>query len=366
MADLQLMGSYCSLPTRRVGQGALPGWVESRTAEWYMVECFTRFYQQRYPGSEVISELSYLDVDRFRGAMAILVKWMQAEFRNVLSRKALKGDIRSERSGRKLRADMLGVRSDGTAMILELVEVTTVEQAAETEAEDIQHKIQTLERYVTGEALKEMQYIQRASGVSLAPQTIEVRPATWRPYWNELYYPLVPTQMPAAAPGSIKFEWICYRPTFRPDGVGKDGLVLYEIHSTRLPDAVPMEVLRRVARRLRELENQHQLVLLPAMQRYWDDNGNDRKELQKWLAVGLGAALVVTLVFLAWPAAVPLAAEAAGAGLASAGEAEILTLANAARYATAAARIAEFFERAQAALRPLLIGGTPGALVLDH
>ncbi|MFH8562472.1 hypothetical protein [Streptomyces sp. NPDC017988] len=115
-----------------------------------------------------------------------------------------------------------------------------------------------------------------------------MRRSTWRPYWNELYYPLVPAQSSTGAPGNVKYEWICYKPTFRPDGIGKDGLVLYEIHTTPLPQGAPLEVLKRIARRLRELENQHQLVLLPAMQQYWDENTADSRELKKWLAIGLG------------------------------------------------------------------------------
>ncbi|WP_405577677.1 hypothetical protein [Streptomyces sp. NBC_01092] len=382
MADIQLLGSYCSLPTRKVGADGKGGIdrvrmdLEARTAEWYMVECFTRYFKQRYPDSEVISEISYLDTKRFRGAMAILVKWMQAEYRNVLSRKALKKNITSQRAGGRLRSDMLGVRIEGSTMILELVEVTTVGEAADAEVEDVQHKIDTLNRYVVGEALKEMLAVQRSGLVGIgAPTQIDVRRSTWRPYWNELYYPLVPTQPATGAPGGVKFEWICYKPTFRPDGIGKDGLVLYEIHSTPLPQGVPVEVLRRVARRLRELENQHQLVLLPAMQQYWDDNAADRRELQKWLAIGLGAALIVTLVVLTWPAAVPLAVgaaeatEAAGAAAAVAdvagtagAAADAPQLASAVRYADGASKVAQFIEKAQMALRPALAAGVAGGV----
>lgn len=177
-------------------------------------------------------------------------------------------------------------------------------------------------------------------------------------------------QPAAGGPGSVKFEWICYKPTFRPDGIGKDGLVLYEIHSTRLPQGVPVEVLKKVARRLRELENQHQLVLLPAMQQYWDDNAADRRELQKWLAVGLGAALIVTLVVMAWPAAVPLAigaTEAAGAAGAAADvvgtvgtAADAAQPASAVRYADGASKVARFIDQAQTALRPVLAAGAVG------
>ncbi|MEV5545953.1 hypothetical protein AB0L35_07390 [Streptomyces sp. NPDC052309] len=322
----------------------------------------------------MISEISYLDTKRFRGAMAILVKWMYAEYRNVLSRRALKKNITSQRAGGRLRSDMLGVRTEGSTMVLELVEVTTVGEADKAETEDVQHKIDTLRRHVVDEALKEMLAVQRSGRFGIgAPAQIDVRRSTWRPYWNELYYPLVPAQAATGGPGRVRYEWICYKPTFRPDGIGKDGLVLYEIHSTPLPQGVPVEVLRRVARRLRELENQHQLVLLPAMQQYWDDNAADRRELQKWLAIGLGAALVVTLVVMAWPAAVPRAvgaAEAAGTAGASAEAAGTAAgaaqLASAIRYADAAAKVAGFLERAQAALRPLLPAGAAGGFVGNY
>ncbi|MEV0123299.1 hypothetical protein AB0I16_17510 [Streptomyces sp. NPDC050703] len=385
MADIQLIDSFCSLPTRKVGadgNGNVDGrrrYLEALTAEYYMVECFTKYYTQRYPDSEVISEISYLNTKRFRGATEILAKWMLAEYRNVFGRDALKRDIKTQTSGRQLRSDMLGVRTEGTTMLLELVEVTTVDEAKDAEAEDLQHKMDTLRRFVIDPALKEMLTLQRAGRVSIgAPTRIEVRRSTWRPYWNELYYPLVPTRPSTGAPGSVTYEWICYKPTFRPDGIGKDGLVLYEIHTTPLPQGAPLEVLKRVARRLRELENQHQLVLLPAMQQYWDENTADSRELKKWIAVGLGAALLVTVVVLAWPTALPLAAaatETAGAA-GAAGAAEVAAeaaaaaraaqLANAARYAQSATKVPGYFERAQAALRPLVAGGPGRGLVGSH
>ncbi|MFF8644002.1 hypothetical protein [Streptomyces sp. NPDC015345] len=381
MADIPLLDSYCSLPTRKVGadgNGNTDGmrrYLEALTAEYHMIECFTKYYTQRYPDSEVFSEISYLNTKRFRGATEILAKWILAEYRNVFGRAALKRDIRTQTSGGQLRSDMLGVRTEGTTMLLELVEVTTVDEADAAEVEDLQHKMDTLRRFVIGPALKEMLTLQRAGRVSIgAPTRIEVRRSTWRPYWNELYYPLVPTQPSTGAPGNVKYEWICYKPTFRPDGIGKDGLVLYEIHTTPLPQGAPLEVLKRVARRLRELENQHQLVLLPAMQQYWDDNTADSRELKKWLAIGLGAVLLVTLVVLAWPTAVSLAAAAAettgAAGAAGAAEAaaaaEAAQLANAVRYAQSAAKVPGYFERAQAAMRPLLSGGLGQGLAGSH
>lgn len=386
MADIRLLDSFCSLPTRKVGADAngntdaMRRYLEGLTAEYYMVECFTKYYTQRYPDSEVFSEISYLNTKRFRGVTEILAKWMLREYRNVFGRDALRRDIRTQTSGRQLRSDILGVRTEGTTLVLELVEVTTVDEAKDAEVEDLQHKMDTLKRFVIGPALQEMLALQRAGRVSLGvPTSIDVRRSTWRPYWHELYYPLLPAQAATGAPGSVKYEWICYKPTFRPDGIGKDGLVLYEIHTTPLPQGVPLEVLNRVARRLRELENQHQLVLLPAMQQYWDDNAADGRELKKWLAIGLGAALLVTLVVLAWPAAVPLAtaavetagaASATGAAEAAAAEAAAAVraaqLANAVRYTQSATKVPGYFERAQAALRPLLAGGPGLGLVGSH
>ncbi|MEU6125530.1 hypothetical protein [Streptomyces sp. NPDC047123] len=383
MTDIRLLDSFCSLPTRKVGADAngdisgMRSHLESLTAEYYMVECFTKYYRQRHPDSEVISAISFLNTKRYRGAMEILAKWILAEYRNALSRKALQGDIKTQTSGRALRSDILGVRTEGTTMLLELVEVSTVDQADKTEVEDIQHKMDTLKRFVVEPALQEMLTRQRTGQVSIgAPTSIEVRRSTWRPYWNELYYPLLPTRASTGQPGSVTYEWICYKPTFRPDGVGKDGLVLYEIHTTRLPQGAPLEVLRRVARRLRDLENQHQLVLLPAMQQYWEDNAADSRELKKWLTIGLGAALLVTLVVLAWPVAAPLvAATAETAGAAGAVEAttaeaaaaaQAAQLANAVRYTEQATKVPGYFARAQEALRPLLHNGPGLGLVGSH
>ncbi|MBW5424953.1 hypothetical protein GKQ77_25875 [Streptomyces sp. BG9H] len=377
MADVPFLDHYCALPTRPVGNDGegnrdrVRQDLEALTAELYVAERFTEYFRRRYPDSEVISQLNLLDANRFRGATEILAKWIIAEYRNEFGRDALKQNIKTQTPGRQLRSDMLGVRAEGTTMVLELVEVTTVGQAKKTEIEDLQHKTDVLTRFVIEPALKEMLALQRAGRVSIgAPTRIEIRRSTWRPSWNELYYPLVP--LPGAR-GNVKYEWICYKPTFRPDGIGKDGLVLYEIHTTALPQGVPVEVLRRVARRLRELENQHQLVLLPAMQQYWDDNAADSRELKKWLAIGLGAALLVTLVVLAWPTAVPLAAgvaegsgAAAAAGTAEAAAVEAAQLANAVRYAESATKVPGYFERAQAALRPLLSGGPGRGLVGSH
>ncbi len=323
---------YCLIPTRRVNN-KFPS-LEALQAEMWIWTYFRNFYTERYGDSNtfIITGLSYLTQD-YRGNSAfkaveqlssniydgvrqyteyylkgipnsrvfnIILKWLRSDFRNM------PGNLNNLR-----KPDILGIRFDNNKIIMELLEVTTVGEASSTISEDLNSKKEMLEKGVKPNIEKEIRDTQLRSRTSIGPDTIEIIYSTWKPNKNQLIIPLLSN---LGTSKSVKFEWICYKPTFRYNGgAGQNGLILYEIHSVGTPEMVPKKVLQNVATETRKLMRQQtfELTLTPFLDNYWKTNKSDQKEILTFIAIGLGISMIIVLGILLLPEIATASAAAA-------------------------------------------------------
>jgi hypothetical protein len=310
--------------------------------EYFRQDFFSRYDQPRM----VVGELDYKSQLTGRRGIDSVLSRMADNFKNELSRKALRKKVSTTRQGGFLKPDVLGIAVTNDAIVLELVEVTTYGQAAETLREDVEHKLNTLRTKVATEdtSVLEAEFYARTPA-RRTPFSISA--SKWRPRVDQLILPLY---IDSSGGSSTAFEWICYCPTFRffpPNGV--DGLILYEVHSTTLPEHVPQEVLNRIKEEARRKQARDRLAgaltLTPWFdQAYWQNKPADRDLMLALAATAGVATLVLLAVVLAPVVAAAGTATAAGAtagGLTGAGalaEAGALTPAVLAAAAAANAR----------------------------
>jgi hypothetical protein len=291
-----------------------PSFEESKWAETIVWINFAEDFVRRYDRPRlVLGQLDYLHFETSIKVLNDILKRMAENFRNELARAPLQKDIRSNRPGRNLKPDVLGIAVTTHEVVLELVEVTTFQQADRTLVEDVEHKLRALRDKVLTEDTSglESNFFLRSGGRT----PFVVGPSKWRPKWSEMVYPLLPSTGRAANDNaSRKFEWICYWPTFRfnPTGTagvgGVDGLILYEIHSVSLPSpiAIPEEVLKKLRDELRRKAAQQRLAsqtftLTPWItEDYWKINSGDRAVLLA-VATAAGIALVAYLAIEFFP-----------------------------------------------------------------
>ena len=321
--------NYCLVPNRPVNN-KFPT-LEALQAEMWICTYFKNYYEKQYGGSNtyVITGLSYLTQD-YRGNTAfksveqfssnifdgirqyseyylkgmpkskvlnIILKWLRSDFRNMYSNKK---DF-SKLSGGLRKPDILGIRFEPDRIIFEMVEVTTHRQAGETIIEDLESKKEILEKGVVPFIENEINDTQIRTGKSIGPTKIDVIYSKWKPEKNQLIIPLLSNLNGSKNP---KYEWICYKPTFRyNNGHGQDGLILYEIHSTGNSEMVPKRVLEKVAFEIRKLMRQHtfELTLTPFLNNYWNSNVSDKQELIMIIGLGMGMSLVIVLAILLLP-----------------------------------------------------------------
>jgi hypothetical protein len=278
------------------------------------VRQYTEFYLKGIPNSRIFN---------------IILKWLRSDFRNMYS--ASQKDL-SKLSGGLRKPDILGVRFEGNRIIFELLEVTTEGQASSTIVQDLNSKKEILEKWVKPFIEKEISNVQLSTGTSIGPNAIEIIYSKWKPDKNQLIIPLLSN---LGTSKTRKFEWICYKPTFRYNETkGQDGLILYEIHSVGTPEMVPKRVLEAVANEVRKLMRQHtfELTLTPFLENYWKTNRSDQQELITLLAAGMGISLIIVLAILLLPetAAASAAAVAYTTAVPAAISAETITAVSAA------------------------------------
>ena len=328
--SIDFFENYCLVPSRPVNN-RFPS-LEAVQAEMWIWTYFRNYYKRQYGdyNTFVVTGLSYLTQD-YRGNTAfkgveqlstniydgvrqyteyylkgipnssvfnIILKWLRSDFRNMYS--GNQKDF-SKLSGGLRKPDILGIRFEGNKIIMELLEVTTEGQASSTIVEDLNSKRDILEKAVKHGIENEINDIQISTGTSISPSTIEIIYSKWKPDKNQLIIPLLSN---VGTSKTVKFEWICYKPTFRyNDNNGQDGLILYEIHSVGTPEMVPKRVLEKVASEIRRLMRQHtfELTLTPFLTNYWSSNKSDEHELITLISYGLGISLIIVLAILLLP-----------------------------------------------------------------
>jgi hypothetical protein len=333
--NIDFFENYCLVPSRDVNN-RFPS-LEAVQAEMWVWTYFRNYYKRQYGDSNtfVITGLSYLTQD-YRGNTAfkgveqlslniydgvrqyteyylkgipnsrvfnIILKWLRSDFRNMYSDSQKSGRQKdlSKLSGGLRKPDILGIRFEGNRIIMELLEVTTEGQASSTIVQDLNSKKEILEKWVKPFIEKEISDVQLSTGTSIGPNTIEIIYSKWKPDKNQLIIPLLSN---LGTSRTTKFEWICYKPTFRyNESKGQDGLILYEIHSIGTPEMVPKRVLEAVATEVRKLMRQHtfELTLTPFLDNYWKTNKSDQQQLIILLAAGMGISLIIVLAILLLP-----------------------------------------------------------------
>ena len=191
-----------------------PTWIESKWAELLIWEYFRQDFGHRFgPPYLVIGELDYLIQLTGRATIDALLKRMAKDFRNELAKVPLRKDISSNRPGRNLKPDVLGIAVTPSSVVLELVEVTTFAQAANTLVEDVENKLKALNEKVLTEdtSVLEDEYYMRTP---IGRTPFNVGPSKWRPRWDQMVFPLPPATGGTANDNAL-LEWICYWPTFR-------------------------------------------------------------------------------------------------------------------------------------------------------
>jgi hypothetical protein len=130
-----------------------PTWEESKWAELLIWEYFRQDFERRFGQPYlVIGELDYLIKLTGRATIDALLKRMATDFRNQLAQVPLRKDIHSNRPGRNLKPDVMGIADTASGLVIELVEVTTFDQADTTLTQDLGWKLQALKENVLNES----------------------------------------------------------------------------------------------------------------------------------------------------------------------------------------------------------------------
>jgi hypothetical protein len=321
-------------------------------AQSYALALFRADFRGRIPAGETFSEWDLFRQNTGRSTIDLTLRQISKDFRNYYSKsqknRALiaKGTPASGlREGRQLRADGLGLGLDPMqrAIVCELMEVTTVDEADDAMIEDIQPKLALLrgpiKTLVDGQ-LRELRQVSSVPDKFLASGTPWIIPP------DLMIVPIFPETGTSIA--STNYRWICFAPTYtyRPMPIGNmvlepetapaRGLIAYSFHEFTGGASVPVSVFVRFqkwaeqqARAMTRLE----LLPTPVYTQYWRDNSDDLKLLLGYLGLGVLAIAVVALaIYLA-----PVIAGSAVAllrGMAAAASAEAFAAASATFIAT--------------------------------
>jgi len=309
-------------------------------AQLYALGLYRTWFRGVYPAGEVISEwdlVGKVTLGMGRTAIDMALRIIKSDFRNYYSR-SQRNRMRIREGtpasglieGRSVRADGLGIALDPIhrAIVAELIEVTTANEAEATIVEDLQPKLALLRGPI--KTLLEHELAEARTGVSsMLP---EVFNASGTPFVIPPPLAIVPifhdTAREAGPPA--RFRWICFGPTYRyrpffggfavpePESAPARGLILYSYHEAHQPQGVPLEVLVRFREWARQQQRRYQrleLLPTPEVSRYWQDNNDDLKQLLGYVALATAAvAIVVIAIYLA-----PVVASAASAALAQLG-----------------------------------------------
>jgi len=198
--------------------------LEAEASQLRIVQLFRADFLRRYPDGIVISELEYMGrttaAPNHPGPLVIPGK---ARLTTVLA--ALASDFRRWIGNRDYRkCDAMGISGDGVSA--ELLEVTTVDNAASATA-------QTISKLAI---LKET--VNRIHNLA-----VDWRPTIWRPGPDQLFYNI-------SQGNSRQFRYLCFQPTYRVEAPA--GVILYEVHVVERPQVpVPIQIPQDASDRLR-------------------------------------------------------------------------------------------------------------------
>lgn len=254
-------------------------------------------------------------------AIDMVLRRIKSDFRNYYSKTQRNRRLIASgtpasglREGRSIRADGLGIGIDPArdAIVAELLEVSTIDEAEATIREDIQPKVALLQGPIKKLFEMEVNELRRTRS-STIPRTLI---AYGTPWIIPPSLTMVPILAQSAAKNPSTYRWICFGPTYKyrpvpagpfltttePETSPARGLILYSYHEME-SDAVPKEVLERFKRWAeRQSVLTPRLDLLPTLlvTQYWKDNNDDLKRLLGFAAiVTLSVAIVVLAVYLA-------------------------------------------------------------------
>lgn len=294
-------------------------------AQLYALGLFRADFRSRYPLGETFSEwdlVGRVGVGTGQPALDMLLRQIKTDFRNYYSKSqknrkliAAGTPVSGLREGRSIRADGLGLALDPqhNAIIAELLEVTTVDEADATIIEDIQPKVALLRGPIKTLVERELAEARLRMSALLPDKLL----AFGTPWVIPPALAVVPIFQEVASAAPSSYRWICFRPTYRyrpmppgpylstaePELAPARGLIVYSYHQASPPQGVPHEVLvrfrewaRQKARQLQRLE----LLPTPEVGRYWQDNNNDLKAILGYAAVAtLAVATIVLAIYLA-------------------------------------------------------------------
>jgi hypothetical protein len=304
-------------------------------AQLYALGLFRTDFRSRYALGETFSEwdlVGRVSVGTGQPAMDMVLRRIKTDFRNYYSksqtnrRRIAAGTPASGlREGRSIRADGLGLGFDPlqNALVAELLEVTTIDEADATIMEDIQPKVALLRGPIKTLVERELAEARLRMSALLPDKLI----AYGTPWVIPPALSVVPIfqEVTTAAPST--YRWICFGPTYKyrpmplgpfltpePELAPARGLIAYSYHQASRPQGVPHEVIvrfrewaRQKARQVQRLE----LLPTPEVSRYWTENNDDLKRILAYAAaVTVAVAVVVLAIYLA-----PIMAGAAAAYL---------------------------------------------------
>jgi len=309
-------------------------------AQLYATGLYRTYFRSLYPAGEVFSEWDIVGntgVGTGRSVLDMVLLQVKNNFRNYYSksqrnRALIKAGTPASglREGRSIRADALGLALDPQqrAIVTELVEVTTVDEADDTIIEDIQPKLALLRGPI--KTLVEAVLDEARRSATLVPDHFS---ANGSPFIVPAPLAVVPifTDTSAAMNSSpdAQYRWICFAPTYKyrpfpfggmlagavePESAPARGLIVYSYHQANTRAGVPKAVVERFKDWLKKQQRRYQrleLLPLPEVSRYWQDNNDDLKIMLAYVALAtVAVAVVVLAIYL-----LPLVAGAAGASL---------------------------------------------------
>lgn len=352
-------------------------------AELYAYALFRHSFRSRLPAGETFTNWDLFRQTTGRSVIDLALKQISTDFRNYYARSQrarrliMAGTPASGlREGRQLRADGLGIAIDPIqrAIVCELLEITTVDEAEDALLEDIAPKLALLRGPI--KTLLENQLREARLNQSFVPERFLASGTPWIIPPELSVVPLFPSS--GQDPSSVTYRWICFAPTyaFRPMPIGPfataepetsptRGLIVYSYHEAKSRQQVPDAIFRRFRDWAAQQERARltlQLLPMPVATQYWQDNNDDLKALLGYLALGTAAvALVVLAVYLA-----PIVAGSAAAVLSSlsaAASVESLIAGSAAIVAAISAALPQIMRTAQTVLNAATSLGPRFAIV---
>jgi len=293
-------------------------------AQAYALALFQADFEVRYPAGVVLSELDVFKTNTGKSLIDLVLRVLSTDFRNSYAqtqsnRDRIKVGKTAEelKEGRSRKADALGIAVAPLrrAIVCELMEVTTANEAESTIAEDLVQKLAILRGPV--KTLVDEQLRALRANQTLAPETFLASGTPWIIPPEFAIVPIFPESGMAREP-SI-YRWLCYAPTYKyrpmsiaspfvtnvePDSSPAKGLILYSVHQSGNPDVAPDKVFKKVRQWAEQQRRREglgpQLLPIPAATRYWQDNRRDLSQFLAWLGLGaVGVAVVVLAIYLA-------------------------------------------------------------------